>query len=201
MKANQYARDHGLRQFVVYQGITNAANRDIEREIIPMAREEGMGIMAYGALGQGRFQTASSYAERAETKEGRTGKQPTAQEKAVSAVLESVAERKKTSIQNVALAYALGKTAYLFPIVGGRKVEHLKGNIDALTLRLSEEDLKEIEGAYEFDPGFPHTFMSGTMWVDAAPKGSYLASDNWLTKFSGTFDWVEVPKAIAPAEV
>lgn len=41
-KANQYARDHGLRQFCVYQGNWNAALRDLEREIIPMCREEGV---------------------------------------------------------------------------------------------------------------------------------------------------------------
>lgn len=35
-KANQYARDHGLRQFVVYQGRWSAASRDFERDIIPM---------------------------------------------------------------------------------------------------------------------------------------------------------------------
>lgn len=40
-KANQYARDHGLRQFCVYQGRWNAASRDFEREIIPMCRDEG----------------------------------------------------------------------------------------------------------------------------------------------------------------
>jgi aryl-alcohol dehydrogenase-like predicted oxidoreductase len=36
-KANQYARDHGLRQFSVYQGNWSAACRDFERDIIPMA--------------------------------------------------------------------------------------------------------------------------------------------------------------------
>lgn len=41
-KANQYARDHGLRQFCVYQGRWSAASRDFEREIIPMCREEGV---------------------------------------------------------------------------------------------------------------------------------------------------------------
>lgn len=35
-KANQYARDHGLRQFVVYQGNWSIAIRDFERDIIPM---------------------------------------------------------------------------------------------------------------------------------------------------------------------
>ena len=43
-KANQYARDHGLRQFVVYQGRWSAANRDFERDIIPMCAAEGMGL-------------------------------------------------------------------------------------------------------------------------------------------------------------
>lgn len=51
-KANQYARDHGLPQFVVYQGMWNASLRDVERDILPMCRVEGMAICTYGALGQ-----------------------------------------------------------------------------------------------------------------------------------------------------
>jgi Predicted oxidoreductases (related to aryl-alcohol dehydrogenases) len=42
-KANQYARDHGMTQFVVYQGAWNVMERSFEREIIPMARAEGSG--------------------------------------------------------------------------------------------------------------------------------------------------------------
>jgi aryl-alcohol dehydrogenase-like predicted oxidoreductase len=42
-KFNQYARDHGMRQFVLYQGRWSAAERDFEREIIPMCMDEGMG--------------------------------------------------------------------------------------------------------------------------------------------------------------
>ena len=43
-KANQYARDHALRQFVVYQGKWSAADRDFERDIIHMCAAEGMGL-------------------------------------------------------------------------------------------------------------------------------------------------------------
>jgi len=43
-KANQYARDHGLTQFVVYQGLWNASVRDFERDILPMCEAEGMAI-------------------------------------------------------------------------------------------------------------------------------------------------------------
>src|SRR5688572_11958199 len=56
-KANEYARNHGLRQFSVYQGRWNASIRDLEREIIPMCREEGMGIVPWGVLGGGAFKT------------------------------------------------------------------------------------------------------------------------------------------------
>jgi aryl-alcohol dehydrogenase-like predicted oxidoreductase len=70
-KANQYARDHGLRQFVVYQGLWNASIRDFERDIIPMCRDEGMGLLPYGTLGQGRFQTEEGFKEREKNNPGR----------------------------------------------------------------------------------------------------------------------------------
>ncbi|PYH98718.1 Aldo/keto reductase, partial [Aspergillus ellipticus CBS 707.79] len=52
-KANEYARAHGLRPFCVYQGRYSAVLRDLERDIIPMCRDEGMAIHAWGVLGSG----------------------------------------------------------------------------------------------------------------------------------------------------
>ena len=52
-KANEYARNHGLRQFSVYQGNWSAADRDVEREILPMVRAEGMAMAPFGSLGGG----------------------------------------------------------------------------------------------------------------------------------------------------
>jgi aryl-alcohol dehydrogenase-like predicted oxidoreductase len=159
-----------------------------------------MGICAWGTVGQGKFQTANSFEEREKSNPGRKGLPITLQEKAVSAVLETIAKRKGATIQNVALAYCMVKAPYIFPIVGSRKVEHLKANIEGLGLRLSEEEILEIEKGYEFDPGFPHTFLSGSMYTGEPPKGAFQAKDVWMTKFQGTFDWVEVGKAIQPAE-
>jgi aryl-alcohol dehydrogenase-like predicted oxidoreductase len=178
----------------------NVSKRDIERDILPMCRDEGMGICAWGTLGQGMFQTATSFAEREKSNPGRKGLPITAEEKAGSAVLETIAKRKGASIQNVALAYCMAKAPYVFSIVGSRKVEHLKGNTDGLGLRLSEEDIDEIEKGYEFDPGFPHTFLSGSMFTSDSLKGAFQAKDVWMTKFQGNFDWIEVGKAIQPAE-
>ena len=55
----------------------------------------------------------------------------------------------------VAIAYVLHKTPYVFPIIGGRKVEHLKQNIQALNVSLSPEQICRIDNAKPFDIGFP----------------------------------------------
>ena len=53
VSANCYAREHGLRPFSVYQGRFGAHARDMEREIIPMCKAEGMAIQAWGVIGNG----------------------------------------------------------------------------------------------------------------------------------------------------
>ncbi|KAK6852402.1 norsolorinic acid reductase [Apiospora arundinis] len=190
-KANQYARDHGLRQFSVYQGQWSAANRDFEREIIPMCREEGMGLAPWGALGGGKFKTEE---QREQRKKGADGRAAEASEKDIktSRALEAVAKRHNTIITSVAQAYVMAKTPNVFPIIGGRTLEHLKGNIEALTLALTEEDIDEIEKAVPFEHGFPNSFLWGS---NTTPKNP---GEVWLLNMGGTFDYVPTQKAITP---
>lgn len=196
-KANQYARDHGLRQFVVYQGMWNASMRDIERDIIPMVHDEGMGICPYGVLNQGRFQTTEGFKQREMNHEGRNFIPLSGRDKQVSAQLERLSEKTGYSLFNIALAYVLQKTPYVFPIVGARKIEHLTHNIPAVEVSLSEENIAEIESAYDFDHGFPHTFLSGTMFDHSKPQGAFGPQDVWLTRSANVYyDWVEGPKSI-----
>lgn len=191
-KANQYARDHGLRPFVVYQGKWSAADRDFERDIIPMCATEGMGMAPWNALGGGNFKTKAQ--REAMGDEGRKMYPPGAKEDKVTEALEAVANRHKTAVTSVALAYIMAKAPYVFPIVGGRKIEHLKGNIEALGLRLEPKDIEEIEKAWPFDVGFPLNFLGG-------PKGGAKApGDVWLSAISGQFDYVEPPKPIEPGQ-
>ncbi|CAK1358509.1 unnamed protein product [Cercospora beticola] len=194
-KANQWARDHGLRQFVVYQGRWSAADRDFEREIIPMCEAEGMGLAPWGALGGGDFKTE----EQKKLQEGRNmgaiGRPPNPRNAEVAKVLEKVANKKGTLITSVALAYVMQKTPNVFPIVGGRKIEHLKGNIEALGLKLSQEDIDEIESAYPFSIGFPMNMLFGS----DTPK-STTGGDVVLTKMAAHIDVVPRPKPIEPRE-
>ncbi|KAJ6083621.1 hypothetical protein N7467_007756 [Penicillium canescens] len=191
-KANQYARDHALRPFSVYQGKWNAATRDFERDIIPMAASEGMGLAPWGAIGGGAFKTEAQREEL--SKSGNPGRQvpPSATDIAVSKVLEAVAARHKTVITSVALAYVMRKAPYVVPIVGGRKVEHLLGNIEALGVDLSDEDVREIEGAYEFDIGFPMNFLFRGEVKEAHPGNSQFV--NSVAKF----DYPDLVRAVRP---
>ncbi|QMW34685.1 hypothetical protein G4B84_010151 [Aspergillus flavus NRRL3357] len=126
--------------------------RGFEREILPMYRDENMGEVLWGTLSQGQFHTEAGYKEREQNNPGGKGRHP------------------QMAREVIALAYVRHKAPYVFPVVGGRKVEHLRGNIAALDLSLSVEEMAQTEAAYPFDHGFPHTFLSGTLFDGSTPR-------------------------------
>jgi aryl-alcohol dehydrogenase-like predicted oxidoreductase len=154
-----------------------------------------MGLCPWGAIGGGAFKTTAQREEIA--KSGNPGRAVDATETdlAVSKVLEKVAARHNTIITSVALAYVMRKTPHVVPIVGGRKVEHLQGNIDALALELSDKDVEEIESAYPFDIGFPMTFLFRGEKKQAHP------GNNQFLNAAARFDYVDLPAAIRPKPV
>ena len=154
-KANEYARQKGLTQFSVYQGLWNAAVRDFERDIIPMCEAEGMALAPWGSLGRGSFMSPEDYEKKSDGR--KTGQSENVIK--VSAALAKLAKEKDTAITSIALAYVRHKSPYVFPIVGGRKIEHLKSNIEALGIELSDDELDEIDKAAPFDHGFPLNFV------------------------------------------
>jgi aryl-alcohol dehydrogenase-like predicted oxidoreductase len=178
-KCNQYARDHGMKGFVVYQGQWSAANRSFESDILSLCKEDGMAIAPWGALGSGEFMRQSQ-----EKTAGRTPVFPNKRAAAVSAVLERVADNHNTLITSVAMAYVMHKAPYVFPIVGCRTVEHLKGNIEALGISLTEDETREIEDAAPFELGFPLNMI-----------GRY-AEECWSMNQRGHFDYVPRPQSI-----
>ena len=150
-----------------------------------MCIDEGMGIAPWGALGQGNFKSASQ--RQAAENEGRKTGDASEKQIKISQALESIATKKNTEITSVALAYVRSKAPYVFPIVGGRKIEHLKGNVQALDVVLTEQEVREIEVCVEFDVGFPQNFLGMGSQSGGARKGE----DVWLTKIAGVTEYVE----------
>lgn len=119
-----------------------------------MCEAEGMAIAPWGALGRGNFKTAEE--RKASSGQGRQMGGASEKDLKVSEVLEKTAKKHDTLLTSVAMAYVRQSSPYnVFPIVGGRNVKHLKGNIEALSLKLDREDMDQIEGAFGFHYGFP----------------------------------------------
>jgi aryl-alcohol dehydrogenase-like predicted oxidoreductase len=98
VKANDYTRQHGLTPFSLYQGKWSASFRDLEAEIVPMCRDQGMAICPWGPLSQGNL---SSKEQRENKKGGRQRGGPSENDIKVSEKLEEIASKKSTSVQAV----------------------------------------------------------------------------------------------------
>ncbi|KAG7086751.1 hypothetical protein E1B28_002683 [Marasmius oreades] len=161
-QANQYARDNGKTPFTVYQGQWNIMQRAFERDIIPMARSFGMALAPWSVLAGGKLRSDAEEQRRKESgEEGRKrygSWERTPEEVAMSHALEKVAqELGAKNITSVAIAYVMQKTTHVFPLIGGRKVEQLEQNLEALDITLSPEQIKFLESQVPFDIGYPTT--------------------------------------------
>ncbi len=188
VKCNEYARNNGLRPFVIYTGQWSVADRGMEREITAMCAHEGMAIAPWGVLGGGRFKTQE--AAEAESKEGRIRVYPDNEhDMKIVEVLRKIAKMLKTLPTSVALAWMLQKQAHVFPLLGERKIEHVQASIDALSMVLTAEEMEEITAAKPFDQGFPLNILN---------FGGHVDSPADLALMTGTFDYVQPQQPIKP---
>ncbi|KAL4250560.1 NADP-dependent oxidoreductase domain superfamily protein [Abortiporus biennis] len=191
-QANTYAKLTGKTPFIIYQGAWNIISRDFEREILPMAKAFGMALAPWNVLAGGKIRTDAEEQRRRETGEkGRTISGPdwerTPVEVEVSHALEKVAQEiGAKTINAVAIAYVMQKAPYVFPIIGGRKIEHLHSNLEALDLRLEKKHIDFLESVVPLDLGFPYGYFgNGTDY-------------NMLFKTAGYFEKWPVQEAIKP---
>ncbi|KAI2462753.1 NADP-dependent oxidoreductase domain-containing protein [Annulohypoxylon bovei var. microspora] len=174
----------------------NVAMRDSERDIIPTCADEGMGIVPYGVLNQGRFQTEEGFKKREKNNLRRNFIPLSDHDKKISKSLETLASKNNCQLLDVALAYVRSKAPYVFPLVGARTLGHIQGSVGGLDASLTDEEMEEIDSAYPFDHGFPHTFLSGTLFSGEPARGASAPGDVWLRKLLGKFEWVKKPRAI-----
>lgn len=157
--------------------------RDFEREIIPMARHFGMALAPWGALGSGKFQSQRALEERKQNRESLRPIQGPGQSenetKISDALCTVAAEHGIESPTAIALAYVMSKYPYTYPIVGGRKVEHLRDNIKSLEITLTERQMEYLESIIPFDPGFPSNLIGPDPKVVGKATGLLAAGGNF----------------------
>src|SRR5581483_4837450 len=151
-KALHVAERHGWTRFVSMQNHLNLIYREEEREMLPLCRAEGIGVIPYSPLASGRL-TRDASAEstlRSETDQVQRSKYDATADtdrQIVERVAE-VAEKHGASRVQVALAWLLQKTPVTAPIVGATKISHLDDAVGALSVTLPPDEVAYLEEAY-----------------------------------------------------
>lgn len=156
-KANYVAETHGWTKFVSMQNHLNLLYREEEREMLPLCREEKIGVTPYSPLASGRLtRDWSVTTHRSETDYIQQSKYDKTAE-ADRLVVERVAvlaEKYQIPRIHVALAWLLQKETVAAPIIGATKVSHLDEAVGALSVRLAPEDVAFLE-----EPYIPHPIV------------------------------------------
>lgn len=149
MKAQAIAERNGSNPFVAGQYYYSLAGRDVEREIIPLALDQNVGIMPWSPLAGGFL---SGKFSRHNPKAGNSRRDdfdfpPLDREKtyAIIDVLLEIAHKHEVSGAQVALAWLLQKKAVTSVIIGARTEDQLRDNIASTALQLSDEEMQALD--------------------------------------------------------
>ena len=146
-----------LTRFVSMQNHYNLLNREEEREMLPLCTSESIGVIPWSPLARGRLtRDWNETTTRSETDEfGKTLYTAAVDsDKQIVERVKEVAEQRGVSRAQVALAWLLQNPVVTAPIVGASKSQHLDDAIAALSLRLTQEEIKRLE-----EPYVPHPFV------------------------------------------
>ncbi len=152
--AKTIRRAHAVQPITAIQSEYSLWTRDPEAEILPTCEELGIGFVPWSPLGQG-FLTGkidSSVALDPASDLRSTCPRFTPEARvanwAIVDLLNKVAERKKATPAQIALAWLLAQKPWIVPIPGTRKSERLIENVGAAEVELTAEDMRAIESAY-----------------------------------------------------
>ena len=153
----QYTADiKGLTRFVSMQPHYNLIYREEEREMIPFCVDQKIAVIPWSPLARGLL-TGKRSKERNETERSKTdafGKKLYSQDTDFDIVtrLSEMADQRGLPNAQIALAWMLSKPAITAPIIGASKPGHLEDAVAALSVKLSDEEIKQLEELYQPHP-------------------------------------------------
>ncbi len=166
-KALGISERRGLVRYETTQSYYTIAGRDLEREVVPLLREEGMGLLVWsplaGGLLSGKFGPGAP-----EDKDARRANfdfPPVDRDRAWKCVaaMRTIAEAKGVSVARVALAWLLAKPYVTSVIIGAKRVDQLDDNIAATALSLSADEVATLDAVSALPEEYPG-------WMVAHPR-------------------------------
>ncbi|AIY09968.1 aldo/keto reductase [Paenibacillus polymyxa] len=156
-KALHVAEKNGWTRFVSMQNHLNLIYREEEREMLPLCREEKIGVIPYSPLASGRLtRDPEETTYRSETDDIQKSKyDATANaDRWIVERVANIAEKHGVPRVQIALAWLLQKAPVTAPIIGATKISHLKEAVAALTVKLTTEEVAFLE-----EPYVPHSIV------------------------------------------
>lgn len=149
----------GLARFETLQAYYTLAGRDLERELAPMLRSEGLGLMVWSPLAGGLLSGKYGREQQGEAGSRRTTFDfpPVDRERAYDCidVMRGIAEAKQVSVAQIALAWLLHQRVVTTVIVGAKKVEQLDDNIAATAVSLTADELAKLDQVSTLPAEYP----------------------------------------------
>ncbi|MGQ4681475.1 aldo/keto reductase [Paenibacillus polymyxa] len=156
-KALHVAEKNGWTRFVSMQNHLNLIYREEEREMLPLCREEKIGVIPYSPLASGRLtRDPEETTYRSETDDIQKSKyDATANaDRWIVERVANIAEKHGVPRVHIALAWLLQKAPVTAPIIGATKISHLKEAVATLTVKLTTEEVAFLE-----EPYVPHSIV------------------------------------------
>jgi len=150
-KAQHVAERNGWTRFVSMENRLNLLYREEEREMLPLCRDEGVGVTPYLPLAAGRltrdWNEQTTRSEKDQVAKALFNKTEEADRKVAERVGEIAANRGISRAQ-IALAWLLQKEEVTAPIIGSTKISHLEDAVSALSVKLTSEEITRLEELY-----------------------------------------------------
>ncbi|KDP37897.1 hypothetical protein JCGZ_05779 [Jatropha curcas] len=173
--ASTIRRAHAVHPITAVQLEWSLWSRDVEEDIVPTCRELGIGIVAYSPLGRGFFSSGPKLVETLKEDDFRKylprfQAENLEHNKKLFERVSEIAARKQCTPSQLALAWVHHQGDDVCPIPGTTKIENFNQNVGALSVKLTPEDMAELESIASAD----------------AVKGERYASDVATYKVSDT---------------
>ncbi|KAG8369549.1 hypothetical protein BUALT_Bualt14G0025000 [Buddleja alternifolia] len=181
--ASTIRRAHAVHPLTAVQNEWSLWSRDLEQEIVPTCRELGIGIVPYSPLGRGFFSLGASLMENLAEGDFRKNfprlqAENLENNKLIFEWVTEMAKRKDCSTSQLALAWVHHRGDDVCPIPGTTKIDNFNQNIGALSVKLTPEEMTELESYASTDvvKGDRHAFIAST-WLNSEtpPLSSWKA--------------------------
>ncbi|HZJ86684.1 MAG TPA: aldo/keto reductase [Erysipelothrix sp.] len=150
-KAQYVAEKNGWTKFISMQNHYNLIYREDERELIPVCEDQNVSLTPYSPLAAGRLARAwTADTKRAQSDKTARSKYDLTQQQDTEIVkrVEEIAHKKGVKMAQVALAWLLHKPQVAAPVVGVTKMVQLEEAVEALKIKLTQEEIAYLEELY-----------------------------------------------------